>query len=61
MNRSADPRRVTHLFPAFLGLRLLPVGLFFLILAIAAPTVGPVIEHRLLAGAFDRVGAGEDV
>ena len=42
MNRATDPRRVTHLFPTFLGLRLLPVSLFFLIVGIAPPLVGPL-------------------
>ena len=42
MNQIADPRRVTHLFPAFLGLRLLPVAAFFLVVGVAAPTVGPL-------------------
>lgn len=49
MTRVGDPRRITHLFPSFLGLRLVPVGLFFVIVGIASPLVGIVPTAALVA------------
>lgn len=42
MTRTEDLRHVTHIFPTFLGLRLIPVGLLFLIVGVAAPLVGRI-------------------
>ena len=42
MKRAEDLRRVTHLFPTFLGLRLVPVGLWFVVFVLAERLTGPV-------------------
>lgn len=40
MTGPEQARRVTRVFPAFLGLRLVPVGLFFLSIGVASPFPG---------------------
>lgn len=42
MNRADDLRRVTHLFPTFLGLRLVPFGLWFLAIGLTSPLVNRI-------------------
>lgn len=48
MNRARDVRHVTHIFPTFLGLRLIPVGLWFLVVGLAS-SVGGRLPTGVLA------------
>ncbi len=55
MSRAQDLRHLTQLFPTFLGLRLVPVGLWFLAVALVSPLPG---LHEGLLGALAALAAG---
>lgn len=51
MKQPTEIARITHVFPNFLGLRLVPVGLWFLVVGAASPVVGrvPTVLQAVLA------------